>query len=149
LASKTINPAEALVTASATSDMEALWFDSDLPGLVSLAPCEADDRPLQLLFKLPRVMNDSTIAKNVGGLSTLTSRKATMGQLIRELGLARSGQKGLFKKGKYYLLYLEGLDGSLVSVVVYWYADGQGWDVGCYRFDRNGGWSEGFEIFGN
>jgi hypothetical protein len=149
MASKTINPAEALVTTSATSDMEALWVDSDLPGLVSLEPCEADERPLQHLLTLPKAMNDSTIAKNVGGLATLTSRKATMGQLIRELGLARSGQKGLFKKGRYYLLYLEGLDGSLVTVLVYWNAVSQKWNVRCCRFDQVGKWNEGREVCGN
>ncbi len=145
----TVNPAAALVTSPAENGLEPIWVDSDLACFVNLAPCEDDDRPLQSLFVLPSAMNDSAIAQSVGGLATLTARKSSVGQLMREVTLARSGQKGLFKKGQYYLLYLEGADGSLVTVLVCWDTDDSGWRVYCYRFDQGGEWHQGDQVYGN
>lgn len=144
-----IYPANILVTTPTKDGLEALWADPDLARFVNLAPCEEDERPLQLLFTLPRVMGDSAVAEHIGGLATLTTQKATLGQLVREVNLARGGEKGIFKKGRCYVLYLEGCDGSLVAVFVFWRAGIGEWDVLCYRFDQGGEWSEGYEVYGN
>lgn len=145
----TVTPAVSLVTSPAGNGLEVLWVDSDLQRLVNLDLCDDDERPLQPLFTLPRNMNDSAIAEHLDGLASLTTRKATLGQLVREVNLARSGQKGLFKKGRYYLLYLEGSDGSLVAVSVCWRAGRSRWGVICFRFGQLGEWREGRGVYGN
>jgi hypothetical protein len=142
------NPAAELVTSPATETFEALWVDPRLSMLVNLGPCENDNRPLKHLFRLPQYMSDSTIADNVGGLATLTMRKATPGQLVHEVQLAREGQ-GIFKKGRYYLLYPEGKGGALVTVSVHWHASDFQWYVCCFQFGSNGPWLGGDIVLGN
>jgi hypothetical protein len=144
-----IHPAAELCTQAADNGLEALWVDLDLARLVNLDHCSVDFRPLKHMFKLSKAMNDSTIAQNVGGHVTLVERRTTIAQLATEINLARRGERGLFKKGRYYIIYIEGSDGSLIAVDVCWRAGRRRWQVACFRFDQDGEWIKNSEAYGN
>jgi hypothetical protein len=136
-----VNPAEFFVTS------DAFYVDPDFGARIDLSPCADDAREPKLKFALPRNMNDSKIADQAGGIETLRATRATLPQLMRELRLALKGESKLFVKGNYYLLYLEGRDGDLDPVRVFW--SGDQLRLRCDDFDERGDWFQGCQVCGN
>lgn len=140
--------ADPSTSAAALTSRPGLWVGSELEVNIKLGEYPEDTRPLQLLHAVIRGgQNDSSIADSFGGKEVLTARKATMGQLVREMRLVMDGEKGLFKKGQRYLLYVEGPDGSVYPVhIFHWFIK---WRVDQHRFNLLPKWREGTQVYGN
>jgi hypothetical protein len=137
-----VKPAEFFVTS------EKLYVDPDFVARMDLAPCLDDKRKLSSVCPpLPRNMNDTSIDIHAGGKGTLRKRRATLPQLMHEVDLAITGGDSIFKKGGYYLIYLEGLGGDLYPVRVCW--RGGQLNLYCYRFGEVGKWLQCNQVCGN
>lgn len=122
----------------------------ELDKLVGLDGCPIDDRPLILIQGAQaNKSTDDSIIESVGGLNALFARRASMGQLVREIGLALDGEKGLFKKGQHYLLYMEGLTG-ICPVRAGWRPWIGRWSTTAYDgIGYAGSWREDIQVYGN
>lgn len=112
-----------------------------------LSPCLDDPRELNIMFPLPRDMDNSKIVEQAGGLPTLKSKRTTPPQLMREVARAQKGESKIFAKGNYYLLYLEDFDGVLCPVIVDW----SNHPIALYffSFDLAGNLRKGVQVCGN
>ena len=145
----TSHPVITLTTSPADSRLEALFVNSNLAKHVDLTMGKVYGNPLHLIHTVIRGrQNDSAITESAGGLSVIRNRRATPTQLAHAIHLARAG-KGPFKKGKHSILYLEGRDGFLVAVHVFWLSSFSTWYINCHRFDGYSRWLEGSEVYGN
>ena len=138
---KTVDLSDFFVTS------DRLYVDPDFLARIDVTSCVEDMRELSVKFVLPRNMSDSENAKAVGGMAALTAMRPSPYQLKRELALALEGKSKLFIKGNWYLLYMEGRDGTLCPVSVRWV--GGRLRLLCYRFGGGGGWYEGDRVCGN
>ena len=144
-----LRPAVELVT-SPVEGLNALFVDSDLKELVDLTSGEVDERSLNFIYTVTEGgQSDSSIAENVGGFDTLKARRATPYQLAHEIRLARAGEAGIFEDDGYHILYLEGRNGSLVSVEVFWNHEEREWVVFGHEFDKNDERIRGSKVYGN
>lgn len=149
-----IDPSKTFVYSPPSKDLEALWIYPNLECFVDLNPCVDDDRELRSIFvPQSKVSSTTDIAIGAGGMDILVACKATIGQLIREVNLARAGEKGIFKRTQTNIICLEGCNGSFVMMSIRWSFVERVWRVQYHlfndRFDQVGGWSEALEVFGN